>query len=353
MTNSKKIKLGQFFTTGTEWLKPQVIDFIQKSGCTIAYDPFAGEGHLLEISSLYGIKKTIGLDIDSSLTWVINDSLLKIPNIENAIIITNPPYLAKQSATRKKMDLSEYFNESTYDDLYLIALDRMIEAQKYVVAIIPESFINSTYKNKKFLKSITILEENPFTDTDAPVCVVCFDGIEKGYDRIKVYKNGKFENDLQTVESIRIDPQNTVKISFNNLGGWLGIRAVDSTDDKTFIKFDFKDKFTYDWENNIKASSRHYTLVDIDIANNKKQDFVNKCNDLLNLIRIKSADTVLTPFMGNTNKGVRRRRLDFKLARAIMERVYNSIINNTEITLDKAQVNIFELLEEQENELKG
>lgn len=346
MLDSKKIELGQFFTKGSEWLKPQVKEFIKSSKCQIAYDPFAGAGHLLHISNEYGIEQVIGLDIDESLEWEINDSLYEIPHIEDAIIITNPPYLAKQSATRKKMDLSKYFDRTSYDDLYLIALEKMVKAQKYVVAIIPESFINSSFKDKNLLHSITILEENPFTDTDAPVCVVCFDGIYKEYDKIRVYKNGVFENDLQTLENFRITPKNNVAISFNDLSGWLGIRAVDSTDDKTFIKFDFKENIDYDWQNKIKVSSRHFTLVEIDLFDHQKQLFIDNCNKILKDIRNNSADAILTPFMGNTKSGIRRRRLDFKLARGIMEKAYFNLEQNFKKEIKVQKINIYDLMEE-------
>ena len=320
MAETKKIKLGQFFTKATLWLKPQVESFIKESGCSVAYDPYAGGGDLLKAArDVLGFKNIKGLDIDSSLEWEINDSLLNIPHADDAIIITNPPYIAKQSASRKKIDLSQYFETSTYDDVYLIALDRMLEAQKNVVAIIPESFINSSYKQKQKIKSITILEENPFEDTENPVCVVCFDSITKNYDQIKVYKNDKLVNNLQNILNIRIEPSNCMKITFNTLEGWLGLRAIDSTDDKTFINFDFKENFDYDWENNIKVSSRHFSLINIDIPKNKRQLFINKCNELIQQIRRDSSDILLTPFKGNTKKGVRRRRLDFRLARAIME----------------------------------
>lgn len=115
----------------------------------MTYDPYAGGGDLLKASvDVLGFKETKGLDIDSTLKWEINDSLVKIPHIDNAIIITNPPYIAKQWASRKKIDLSKYFNSSIYDDVYLIALDKMLEAQKQVVAIIPESFINYLINKK-------------------------------------------------------------------------------------------------------------------------------------------------------------------------------------------------------------
>lgn len=323
----KKVSLGQFFTKGTEWLKPQVLQFIKQSGCTIAYDPFAGNGDLLAISHLYGIDKIKGLDIEPHLGWEVNDSLLQIPTIKDAIIITNPPYLAKQSATRKKINLSQYFNTTYYDDLYLLALERMIEAQKYIVAIIPESFLNSSFKNKDLLYSITILEENPFTDTEVPVCVVCFDGVSKNYKNIKVYKNGSYENNLENIEKYRLKPTHKVKIIFNDLKGWLGIRAVDSANDKTFIQFGFKKDIHYDWENKISFSSRHYTLVQVDVPLEKQGEVITKCNEILKELRIQSSDTILTPFMGNTKKGIRRRRLDFALARAIIEKAVDFIFS--------------------------
>ena len=43
----KKRMLGQFFTKGDCWLRPQVKQFISESGAYIAYDPFAGDGCLL------------------------------------------------------------------------------------------------------------------------------------------------------------------------------------------------------------------------------------------------------------------------------------------------------------------
>ena len=328
--DSKKIKLGQFFTKATLWLKPQVKEFIKQSGCTIAYDPFAGGGDLLRAAAdILGFNNTKGLDIDDTLNWGINDSLLNIPSIDNAIIITNPPYIAKQSASRKKIDLSKYFSTSIYDDVYLIALDKMLDAQKNVVAIIPESFINSSFKQKNKIHSITILEENPFEDTENPVCVVCFDGVDKDFNDIKVYKNETLINTLRQIQDIRIEPNNSIDITFNTLQGWLGLRAIDSTDDKTFISFDYKENFKYDWEHRIKESSRHFSLINIEIPKDKRKQFIEKCNDVLNKIRIDSSDILLTPFKGNTKKGVRRRRLDFRLARAIMEIAYNSIFGDS------------------------
>ncbi len=324
---NKKTELGQFFTVNPLWLKDHIERFIYDSKCNIVYDPFAGTGELLKaVVSLNPNNFTmIGLDIDDQFGWKHNDSLEKIPYIKDAIIVTNPPYLAKQSASRKKIDLSRYFQHTIYDDVYLLALENMLKAQKYVIAIIPESFINSSFLHKNLLNSITVLEENPFIDTETPVCVVCFDGNPKSQNQIKVYKNDSLVSTLDDVYKSRLTPKNNIKITFNDLKGWLGLRAVDSSNDKNKICFALKDDMNYDWDKNIKVSSRHITLINIDVPDDLKSVFVQKLNDKIQEIREKSADLALTAFMGNTKSGVRRRRIDFKLVRAILETVYDDL----------------------------
>ncbi len=323
----KKQQLGQFFTIGDTWLKPQIREFIRSSGCTVAYDPFAGNGDLLRLSTEYGITQTRGLDIDDTLPWEHNDSLVAIPPLDNAVIITNPPYLSNYSASRKKVydNVAAYFTASRYDDLYLIALDAMLKAQDFVVAIVPETFINSPFTAKNRLALITVLEDNPFEDTDTPVCVVCFDGREKAFSEIAVYKNATPIGDLATLEGMRLKPSKDVAIRFNVLDTWLGLRAVDTTDPSNRIAFDFKDNFDYNWEKGIKISSRLLTTIAIDVPEQKQQPFIDECNRLLTDLRRRSHDFVLSPFKGNMKNGVRRRRLDFMTARAIMEQAYKTV----------------------------
>lgn len=330
MDKHKVIK-GQFFTKEHIWLKKQIIEFIKNSKCDIAYDPFAGAGDLIKCSKIYGIDKCKGLDIDDKLGWNKNDSLINIPHVDNAIIITNPPYLSNYSASRKKVfeDVKKYFDSSAYDDLYLIALDRMLEAQDYVVAIIPETFINSNFKQFNRLFSVTILEENPFVDTDTPVCVACFDNKIKKLNSVLIYKNDEFINDFQSLNSLRIKSMNDVVLKFNDIHGWLALRAVDTTNPNDMIRFDFKNNIDYDWNNGIKVSSRLLSLIQIDVKDEDKKKYIDECNSILYKIRNISKDLILSPFKGNMKNGVRRRRLDFATARAIMELAYKRIYGGT------------------------
>lgn len=326
----KKVVYGQFFTKKNIWLKEHILDFIKASGAKTAYDPFAGVGDLLKTAQEIGFKKIKGLDIDINLRWDYNDSLINIPHINNAIIITNPPYFSNYSAARKKVhnNLRHYFQNSDYDDIYLIALDNMLDAQDYVVAIIPETFINSNFSRKNRLHSLTILEDNPFYDTDAPVLVACFDNTEKDLNNVLIYKNDEYINTLGAIESMRLTPQKNIKMSFNDKAGWLAVRCVDTTNPKDILRFDFKNNIKYDWDEKIKTSSRLLTLIHIDVPQKYRQQFVDICNKILFETRAKTADIIFSPFKGNMKNGRRRRRLDFFTCRAIIERAYNTIFNN-------------------------
>lgn len=329
----KKKYLGQFFTEDSCWLQPQVREFIEKSGCEIAYDPFAGSGCLFApvTNSIASVTLCKGLDIDPTLGWEVNDSLVRIPAVDGAIIITNPPYISNYSASRKRLscELKKYFDSTEYDDVYLLALDRMLEAQRNVVAIIPETFINSAFKKKRLLKSLTILEENPFKDTDTPVVVVCFDSIDKSFEEVDVYKGATRVCSFGDVEKCRLIPDNSVAMKFNDPSGWLGVRCVDTTDPSDMLRFDFKERIDYDWENGIKVSSRLLTLVAIDVPIELRRRFVNSCNDILSKLRQDSHDIILSPFKGNMKNGVRRRRLDFQTCRAIIEIAYGRTVKRT------------------------
>lgn len=328
----KKKVLGQYFTQGSCWLKPQIEAFIADSNCRVAYDPFAGSGCLFApvANAIATVRETVGLDIDPSRGWPVNDSLSKIPSVPGAVIITNPPYISKSSASRKRLydGLEKYFDMTRYDDLYLLALDRMLEAQSHVVAIVPETFVNSTFRKKNLLQSITILEENPFLDTETPVVVVCFDSRPKDYGQVRMFKGAEYVCTLKDVEDCRLAPDNSVRMKFNDPTGWLGVRCVDSRNPDDMLRFDFKENMEYGWEKGIKVSSRLFTLVSIDVPEGSRNAFVNSCNDILKELRDMSHDIILSPFKGNMKNGVRRRRLDFRTCRAILERAYHTAVFN-------------------------
>lgn len=312
----KKKTLGQFFTKKTSLvLRKHIVDFIAESGKTMLYDPFAGAGDLLDCD-LPNITERKGLDIDEDLHWERNDSLLSIPRENDSIILTNPPYYGKSSAKRHKDEkVFRYFEGNCHTDIYQLALEKSLEASDYVVAVIPESFINSSFDKSRCV-SITTIEENPFDDTDCPICVACFG--KDVCDNTILYKSDERLFPLELLGDIVPAPSKRVEMKFNSLEGWLAIKCIDD------IRFGYVSDFNYDFEKNIKVSSRSYTLVDIDIDECKRDELIAEANRITTNVREMSKDLLLTPFKGNRN-GVRRRRLDFALARKIIEKAVETL----------------------------
>jgi len=209
------------------------------------------------------MKRTKGLDIDPALAWRRNNSLKRIPLLKTGIIITNPPYLTNYSAQRKGLyaDVERYFAASRHDDLYKIALERCLDAAEHVVAIIPETFINSSFPKAR-LASLTILEDNPFEDTDAPVCVACFDGAKKRLSAVRVYKNSAYVGRLSRLENKRLSPTRILPMKFNAPRGQIALRAVDQVRLDDSIRFMRPEDLGYDLSR-IGQSSRLITRIEI------------------------------------------------------------------------------------------
>jgi hypothetical protein len=319
-----KTATGSFFTKKNVWLTKPVVDFLKLAltNNNVVLDPYAGEGHLLNACVEKFESKIFGYDIRDT-EWKQNDSLVSIPNPNSAVIVTNPPYLAKYSAKRKGVidSVEKYFN-CVREDLYQVALDKCLSSARFVVAIIPETFLNSSYE-KEFLSVLCVLEENPFDDTETPVCVACFDTQKK--QKGKLYINEKYCGDLSEIFSYREVVERKANIKFNVADGRIALKAVDGTADDDLIRFENAKSFAYA-RSNIKHSSRLLTYLEVDSLKDEEIDkFVSICNDNLKAVRNNTFDLVLSPFKGNNKAGKRRRRLDYAMARVIMEKSLNVI----------------------------
>lgn len=316
--NNQKQNLGQFNTKNDVWLRPHVYDFIKSCGCSRVVDPYAGAGDLLMAIKGWEV---IGYDIDPSLGWPENDSLLDIPYHNDAIVITNPPYLAKNSANRNGFDSYKYFKHNDYEDLYQIAIHRVLEKYKKAVFIIPETYFQTSFF-KEYLMQYTILEENPFTDTDCPVCVACF-VVDDNFFRFssneyKIYKNDACLFTNHDLDNLLFDfkPYLDLPMDFNHPNGNLGLRGVDG------ISPDDRIRFCHPWElgyelDDIKESSRAITTIDVHRLDVNER-FISLLNEELESLRTKTFDVIFSPFKNNNRLGVRRRRLDYAWARRLI-----------------------------------
>jgi hypothetical protein len=326
---NKKIDLGQFNTKKDVWLKPQVLDFIESSDCERVIDPFAGRGDLLNVAKGLGFHNTIGLDIDSSLDWDNNDSLIDIPYYENTLVITNPPYFSKVSAKTKRSNIfDKYLKDKPYTDIYQIAIGNVLDRYRASVFIIPETYLLTSFF-KDNLIALTILEDNPFEDTDCPVCVACFNQKEmfgSTGDNFDIYKNDEFvftNWDLQNILK-KYNNTHSLRIKFNDVQGNIGLRGVDGVKNDDRIRFCLPEELNYDF-NNIKNSSRAITILNVSVDGNlklNKENLIGKANKCLDRFRSETKDVVLAPFKNNNNQGKRRRRLDFGWARQILNTTF-------------------------------
>jgi hypothetical protein len=315
---TKKIELGQFFTKKDIWLRPHIQTFIASIDFDKIIDPFAGGGHLLKIFQPHF--ETAGYDIDPTLSWPINDGLKNIPMHPTDLCITNPPYLAKTTATRfKRTGTFQYFELfPEFDDLYLMGVEQCLKSFPYGIAIIPETYLLHPKKTKRLI-SATILEENPFDDTDFPVVIICW-GPENKLD-YDVYKNDTLlgSNSSLTAKIPKNKKLGKDIIKFNDINGNLGIICIDKGALIGGIRFTTPDQI----KGAIKVSSRTSTKVMINCLVNI-DELIVECNRLLFDYRKDTLDIYMAPFKGNDQNGSRRRRLDFTIARVIIE---NALIN--------------------------
>jgi hypothetical protein len=319
-----KVSLGSFYTTKSGWLTQEVRTFLDKAlkqSNGYLLDPFAGDGDLINAvkeDSTLGQKvvKASGFDIQGT-TWPINDSLLEIPNPKRAVILTNPPYLANHSAKRKGVSslVDKYFEQSTYRNLYMVALENALASADYVVAIIPETFLLSSFPKDR-LELAVVIQDRLFGDTDAPALVACFTKIAQ--ESAEIFTGNKKIGALSKILALRNSKDPKQKIVFNAPSGRIGLRAVDGSDGHSPIEFLPAASFYYP-ASSVVGSSRLMTYLempDLNVAD--IQLVIEEANRSLNRMREASGDLVLAPFKGNDRNGKRRRRLDYALARKIL-----------------------------------
>ena len=319
-----KVSLGSFYTTKSGWLTDQVRHFLEKAlseSNGYLLDPFAGDGHLLEaIKSdlILGpqVKQAAGFDIQGD-AFSFNDSLVAIPNPQRAVIVTNPPYLANHSAKRKGVDqlVAKYFANSTQKNLYRIALENSLASADYVVAIIPETFLLSTFPKHR-LELAVVIQDSLFGDTDAPALVACF--TKESCADARIFTGNQSIGNLSEILALRDSNAPKQKIVFNEPTGRIGLRAVDGSDGKSPIAFVAAHDFEYP-SDSVAVSSRLMTYLDLSrLGDSDIPRVISVANAELNRIRKASGDLVLAPFKGNDRNGRRRRRLDYALARRIL-----------------------------------
>ena len=321
---NNKVKLGQFFTQKNifslggfqAWWK---IVPDEKKQCVL--EPFAGANNIIKSLQEIGlIKEYMSYDIEPQSETVKKQNTLQNFPKGFGCVVTNPPYLSKNSASKKQFKIN--FPKGFYD-LYEIALQKCLENVDYVAAIIPESFITSPRLKERLYSVISLTYNDMFFDTEHPVCLAMFvPNITNNFD---IYQNEKFIgtfNELRKKRDALLNENNDdYKIQFNVPNGKIHLVAVDNNKNETGIFF--SDEHIVASEE-IKVSSRARTRIQIWqneqlVYDHKKiKDIVKQANKILQNYRKETNDVFMTSFKGMRSDGKYRRRLDFTTAKEIL-----------------------------------
>jgi len=258
---SEKIRLGKFYTIQNIFNYPHFRKWFNKAlqeSNNLVLEPFAGSNNLIKMLQIKGYNfNFVSYDINPSSPEVKKRNTIKDFPKGYKLTITNPPYLAKNSAHRKKIT-GEW---GKYDNLYKLCLEKMLFHCQYVAAIVPASFINSDLFLDR-LNSYTLLSSQMFTDTETPTCLVLFSPQKS--DFIYLYEKDRYVGELYSLKKeltkiLTNSASKSMEIRFNDKNGNIGLCAIDNTRAPSIA-------FIPSWlvpEKRIKISSRHLTRISV------------------------------------------------------------------------------------------
>jgi hypothetical protein len=247
------------------------------------------------------------------ITLIRRDTLEDFPSGFD-IAITNPPYLAKNSATRKGMVV--HFGE--YQDVFEVALHEMLSNCDWVAAIIPESFITrKIFKDR--LDAVISLNHEMFDDTEFPVCLALFS--PKSAIDFEIWRGDEFlglRNDLDKEVENLLSARTLIKPRFNAPLGEIGLIAIDNTNGPS-LRFVSGETIPSE---EIKVTSRSLTRISMDYVYVALEPdlVIAEANKVLDSYRELSSDVFLTAFKGLRADNSYRRRIDWNTAGRILNR---------------------------------
>lgn len=305
-----KRELGQYFTTYNPFQNSGFLNWAYECDLikTTILEPFAGSNNLINMLQDMGLCSDFkSFDIEPKNKFVKRRDTLKNFPKGFKVCITNPPYLAQNSAKRRNLE----FPNIIYDDLYKYSLEKCLENCDYVGAIIPASFFNANIFRER-LSHYILLNSKMFNDTEHPVCLALF---KKYSEDVDLYNDNKYLGKLSDLKKKLPKSNINMDIRFNVPNGNLGLIAIDNTIEPS-IKFVNGEEISPD---RIRVSSRSITRIMIP-TKYKINSIIEKLNYNLNIFRKETYDLFLTPFKGLRKDNYYRRRLDYKLAKKLIEK---------------------------------
>lgn len=315
---------GQFFTTTnpfanrlfTQWTR-LIADFERE----MLLEPFAGAGNIVQMLRALGYTNEWAcFDIDPPEAPEAEapcvrqrDTLAAFPT-GYRVAITNPPYLAKNSARRRNLP----FPDTAHDDLYKLALATMLTHCEYVAAIVPESLLTAGLFHER-LYGVVSLTCRMFEDTDVPVGLALFapPAQARGANFWLYRENTRLGTWAELRRHLQCFEGEGLRWQFNAPHGDIALFAVDSTREAS-IRFAPGDALASE---RVSAASRSNTRIACPEKRLSRADvaaLIEHANRILAERRSRTHDAFMTPFMGLREDGRYRRRLDYEQAREIL-----------------------------------
>lgn len=302
----EKRQRGQFYTVNNPFAHRAFRQWARLASLPIStiLEPFAGCNSLIDhLKKMKLCGNYTAFDIEPTATSVKKRNTLRRFPRGYDVCITNPPWLAKNSATGRGLA----FPDTPYDDLYKFSVARCLEHCGYLAALVPESFIRSGLFHDR-LYSFISLTKPIFADTTHPVGLALF--LPKATPHIIVYSGSKRVGRLADIEKRRPHANGKRKVIFNAPNGDLGLIAVDDTHGAS-IRFCHPREIE-DYE--IGNTSRYITRLVV-VGESVS---IGALNDALHKFREVTCDVLMTPYRGLRKDGKYRRRLDWNLARGLV-----------------------------------
>lgn len=309
--NTKRAN-GQFYTLGNPFSLDPFRDWAKKAGLPNRniLEPFAGANYIIKsLQSLSLCDQFTSYDISPADRHVrYRDTIDSFPQ-GYSVCVTNPPWLAKNSASRRALP----YPATIHDDLYKHCLELCLKNCAYVAAIIPASYLKSGLFRERLSSYILLHDEGMFNDTSNPVCLALFE--EQETSDVGIYYDNEFIGRLQDLENKIPKPVKCKTVRFNDPSGNLGFISFDNTKEPS-IKFCEIDEIK---KHPVKVSSRFFSRIRISADSDSIPCLVKLLNKRIDQFRVETKDIFLTPFKGLRKDGYYRRRMDFTLARKFID----------------------------------
>jgi len=363
---------GQFFTTNSEHILQGFSKYIKNKE---VIDPFAGNRDLIIWAKNNKCKNITGFDCDKNYVdnkeVFYNDSI-NFPKDYN-FILTNPPYLHKNKATKEIKD--RYFKgiNSKFEDLYQASINSILDSEEGIL-IVPLNFLSAEnakkireiFFNKFKIVSLNVFKEKVFEDTTYNVISFYFKKKKKNIEKNEISAiifpekkkinftiekkfdwqlGGNFLNEVRNtknhlgvtrltknllgrgdknvklavqnikyVNNFRID-QNTKKILKNNI---LFLRAIDSKNGKKIQLENIRDYNILGLVGKNSSRNMAHLIFKKEVSQKEQRELMEEFNKKLNTNRERYFSFFLTNFRDNG-----RKRISFNFVYKFLNYLYD------------------------------